>query len=80
MTIMARKLMTVCASALLVLFAVACAGQQPTQETQEQAAPPAESTAQAPAQEGAPVEGTEAQPEMPAAEEGAAPAEEQPQY
>lgn len=76
------KFVAGCAAVLIVLFAVACAGQP----TQEQTTPPADTTSQVPAQEqaapapdqaaapaeGAPVEGT-------APAQGEAPAGEQPQ-
>jgi hypothetical protein len=62
-----RNLVAGCAAVLIVLFAVACAGQP----TQDQTTAP-EQTSQAPAQQAAPAEGAAA----PA--EGTAPAQQQP--
>ncbi len=76
------KFVAGCAALLIVLFAVACAGQP----TQEQTTAPATETSQVPAQEAAPAPDAAAVPpegaapvEGTAPAQGEAPAEKQPQ-
>ena len=67
----ARKLVAGCAAALIVLFAVACAGQP------DQSTAPADQTSQAPGQQAAPADQGAAPAAAAPADQNAAPAQQQ---